>query len=129
MAAFLRKSNINLSASDGLILCPYKVPSAHLSYYSMFQRTKFVLNHKMGLPYVKQEEISKKKNSHGVLISEFAKRLILLNIKDPNMYIEAINKARMIRNKADYKSVLLTEEKLKEQNKSAHDYAVRIDNL
>lgn len=122
MPAILHKSNTNLSAADRLLVGAYKLPSAHLSYYSMFQRTKYILNHKLGFSYKEQDEVSKNKNSHTLLVKEFIQRLVALKVNDVNDLLVSLNSARMLRNKVDYKPQSVTEAQLKTQNQTAHEF-------
>lgn len=129
MAAILNKSNVNLSAADRLLVGTSKLPSAHLSYYSMFQRTKYILNHKLGYSYKEQDEVSKNKNSHTLLVKEFIQRLVALNVNDVNDLLVSLNSARMLRNRADYKPQSVTEDQLKAQNKTAHEFVKNASNF
>lgn len=78
--------------------------SIHCSYYAVFQYMKYLLANLThgAIPYDKQDEICREKDSHKTILDEIRKQLPGGNSRQERNLIEAIRALKTFRKKADY---------------------------
>lgn len=78
--------------------------SIHCSYYAVFQYMKYLLANLThgAIPYDKQDEICREKDSHKIILEEIRNQLPGRNLKKERNLIEAIRALKTFRKKADY---------------------------
>lgn len=115
------KSTENITAADLLIEKNMLTASVHCSYYSGFQFSKFVLSHCCGIDYETQEKESSGRDSHYYVMDKTQKNLSYMNRFYGIDYNNYYSTLKMLRKKADYTNIEITEKEAKRACKSAKD--------
>lgn len=121
MAIMKAKSTENITAADLLIEKNMLTASVHCSYYSGFQFSKFVLSHCCGIDYETQEKESSGRDSHYYVMDKTQKNLSYMNRFYGIDYNNYYSTLKMLRKKADYTNIEITEKEAKRACKSAKD--------
>lgn len=125
MPNYRKKSTENLSAAKLLIDNNMFTASVHCSYYAGFQMSKYILAHYCNISYTRQEEEAKGKDSHFYIMNELSDSLSSINrfyYIDYNKYYNAL---KMLRKKADYSEIFITDH----EAQKAYNYANQLITL
>lgn len=110
-----------MRSADLLVKTDFRVASAHFGYYSLFLLLKHLLD-KLGLSYQEQDKWKNEADSHQRIKNEALSRIGLSSLRDKNDYFVFYNAVEMMRKKADYKPVPISESQLKINIENAHQF-------
>lgn len=111
MGNLKNKSEINLDVAKHLLKEGYPPCVCHPAYYSCLQLMKYQIKNVIGIDYKQQEEeiVSGKANSHGYAIRKIRDYIKLRDgIKAANWFDRSIKDLKETREKADYKTDIIT---------------------
>lgn len=123
MSLYIQKSRDNLAAADCLVKSVWYEASAHSAYYSIFLLSKELLNLHFGIGYDEQMNLVNGTKSHQKFIKKFIECLNTIPDFEPNDFVQWFNQTNMLRNKADYKPISLSQHVFENNVKIAHDFA------
>lgn len=118
MANMKLKSIENIQAGDILIKNNMFSSSIHCYYYSVLQISMHILCNFHGLDYEKQNEDSKRIDSHNYTIESTASYLERKNLFYKVDYNKYIKRLKMLRKRADYSEILIVQRDISEAQKA-----------
>ena len=137
MGYLKNKSDINISSAELLYKNNLYSSSVHCAYYSCIQLMKYIICHKIGIDYDKQEiEISqlktqkaKRTGSHNYMIDVIEEIMCSVDKKEASIFVDLIEALKDFRAESDYGNVEILSSKSSDSISKAYDIRKQLINF